>query len=1253
MTRKRPIPIRSLFSAALLLCATMLSAQNVFINELHYDNDGGDSGEGVEVAGPAGTDLTGWTIVPYNGTGGITYAPTGVLNGVIPDLGGGFGVIWVPIAGLQNGAPDGIALVNALSVAVQFLSYEGTFLATNGPANGMMSTDIGVSESGTSTVGHSLQLTGSGSTYGDFTWAGSAANTNGAFNNGQTFVTGGCGITAGSETTLCNAFTAGIDTYDLSIPYTGVQAGTTVVNNSGSGSVGGDDPALVSNGTIVISGISETDNYSVTFTAACTTLVVSGSAPVCAPAATVVINEILADPDAVLGDANGDGTVSTSQDEFVEIVNNGGTDLDVSGWSITDGFGVRHVFPAATSITAGCAIVVFAGGTPTGLFGGALVQTASTGSLGLNNGGDVVSLLDGTNAVIATYTYGAEGGNNTSLTRSPDITGGTPLVAHNTAPGSGGALQSPGTQVDGSSFSGCAAPSCTIVFGPESATCTTVSPGPGDTYSVSIPYIGSQAGITVINTSGSGTVGGDDPAVVANGTIVVSGIDEANAYSIALSGACSAVTASGPAPDCNTTFTDLVINEVDYDQDGTDAAEFIEIKNTGIGAVDLAGVKVQLINGSNSSVYATFILPSFSLAAGDYFVICGTGSSVPNCDHQVSPATNLIQNGAPDGVALLSPADVLLDAVTYEGDIVGYTEGSGVGLEDNPNSIPAYDNLSISRFPDGADTDVNNVDFSARCISPGESNSSSTTFCVCAPAAASVSTTCIDDFSFSVTVNVTDMGSSSLLVITDNLYGYFAIALGTGPQVLGPFANNDIATITLNHETSTLCDVSISGITDDCTPPPPCVDNQMSLEISTDMYPDEITWEIVPAGGGLPVCNGGPYFNQFAMQIEACCLTNGCYSLSFFDSFGDGIDAPGGYVLKDANGKRILISDGTYSSIGSAASPFCVPIGAVQLTQINCDREDFLITENVECSEDPTVSAQWGQGVQTDDGYQFWFFDADGGYNRRILRTHANSGGLGPADALRAARLKLSSMVTLPLPLDQLLNVRVRPLVNGVYGEFGPACRFRVLAAPLACPTTKLVDYMGNPNFSCGVTRAFGGSDKISANPIAGADLYRFRFVNAGEGYNRVITSLNATRVLNWGTLPLVDGVTYDVTVQVSFDNGTTWCPEGDICTVSIANPPAVAQRSMEVDSGTATLWPNPNDGEQVMLSIDEVPATLTTIQVDIFDLYGKKVVARTIATQGTRFNGMLTLNGDLASGLYLVNITLGDLTITERLMVR
>ncbi len=127
----------------------------------------------------------------YNGTGGATYGTTTTFSETITDLGSGYGVVVVnyPSNGLQNGSPDGMALVDDSNTVIQFLSYEGAFAATGGPANGLTSTDIGVSEDGTGAAGDSLQLTGTGTIYEDFTWAADAASTFGAANTGQTFGT--------------------------------------------------------------------------------------------------------------------------------------------------------------------------------------------------------------------------------------------------------------------------------------------------------------------------------------------------------------------------------------------------------------------------------------------------------------------------------------------------------------------------------------------------------------------------------------------------------------------------------------------------------------------------------------------------------------------------------------------------------------------------------------------------------------------------------------------------------------------------------------------------------------------------------------------------------------------------------------------------------------------------------------------------------------------------------------------------------
>jgi len=193
----------------------------VWINEIHYDNDGTDAGEGFEVAGPTGTDLSGWTVVGYNGNGGVVY-DTEALSGTLPATMGGYGVLSFTMAGMQNGSPDGLALVNGSGTVVQFLSYEGVIVATDGPAVGTTSQDIGVAEASTATVGHTLQLGGTGSTYADFSWQGSSAGTFGAVNTGQTLGSGAVAPVADfSGTPVTGTYPLNVTFTDLSTDATG------------------------------------------------------------------------------------------------------------------------------------------------------------------------------------------------------------------------------------------------------------------------------------------------------------------------------------------------------------------------------------------------------------------------------------------------------------------------------------------------------------------------------------------------------------------------------------------------------------------------------------------------------------------------------------------------------------------------------------------------------------------------------------------------------------------------------------------------------------------------------------------------------------------------------------------------------------------------------------------------------------------------------------------------------------------------
>ncbi len=190
-----------------------------------------------------------------------------------------------------------------------------------------------------------------------------------------------------------------------------------------------------------------------------------------------------------------------------------------------------------------------------------------------------------------------------------------------------------------------------------------------------------------------------------------------------LEGDCDLIFGAPAVSPCSLPACTPVINEIDYDNPGTDDREFVELYNPCDAPINLGDYQIVFINGSNGSPYVTQTLPSVMLMPGDFFVICGSMANVPNCDFQISPATNLIQNGDPDAVALLFNGSIA-DAVSYEGSVPGYTEGSGSGLIDF-----AAPGLGIGRFPDGADTDQNNVDFSQQCVTPGEANSGVDEFC--------------------------------------------------------------------------------------------------------------------------------------------------------------------------------------------------------------------------------------------------------------------------------------------------------------------------------------------------------------------------------------------------------------------------------------------------------------------------------------------------------------------------------------------
>ena len=543
---------------------------------------------------------------------------------------------------------------------------------------------------------------------------------------------------------------------------------------------------------------------------------------------TWIINEIHADPDPSLGDANGDGTVSTSQDEFVEIVNNSGSTADISGWTVSDAIGVKHTFPSGTIVADQCAVLLFSGGTPTGSFGGAVVQTAVS-ALSLNNGPETVTLHDGS-AIRATVSYGSEGGDNQSLTRDPDLSGA--FVKHSLASGSSGSLFSPGTQLDGTPFSGCsapadAAPTVTATTPADGASSVAVDSTITVQFSESVQVTGSWFDISCDSSSHSMAVSGSGSSrtltpspIFAPGescvvTILASGVSDSDSNDPPDTMAADYVfsfTTAVSAP------THILINEADSDTPGSDTAEFIELYDGGSGNTNLTGLVVVLFNGGTDTSYNAFDLDGYSTNGSGYFLLGNT--AVSGVDLTLS--NGALQNG-PDAIALYvgNAADFpngtavtttnLLDAIVYgstpDPELIALLNGGQLQVDENGGSGGSA-NDSNQRCPNGSGGQRNTVSYGHGIPTPKAAN-----VCTVADDAPTVTATSPTDGASDIAIdtNLTITFSESV-VVTGSWFtmscassgNHNASVSGSGSsRTLNPsanFAEGESCTVTINKD---------------------------------------------------------------------------------------------------------------------------------------------------------------------------------------------------------------------------------------------------------------------------------------------------------------------------------------------------------------------------------------------------------------------------------------------------------------------
>lgn len=332
-------------------------AQNAWINEFHYDDAGTDDNEFIEVVieNAGSYNLADFTVTLYNGNGGGSYKSTTLDLFTVGNTEGNFTFYYYNYtqngSSIQNGSPDGFALdYQGTVISGQFLSYEGTFTATDGPANGLTSDDVGVSESGVP-EGQSLQLSGSGGFYSDFTWQDPATNTMGALNNGQAL--GTVTNTVVKFASSSGSVGEGDGTYNLAISIVNPDANNAtsvdVVLISG-------DPADVGNYTtqtvtfpagssddqILVINITDDSQIEGDEVVTFELQNVSGgnNASIGSPSQfdlTILDNDFASTPDIVINEImQNPNAVGDDVGEWYELYNAGDTDVDINGWIMKD-----------------------------------------------------------------------------------------------------------------------------------------------------------------------------------------------------------------------------------------------------------------------------------------------------------------------------------------------------------------------------------------------------------------------------------------------------------------------------------------------------------------------------------------------------------------------------------------------------------------------------------------------------------------------------------------------------------------------------------------------------------------------------------------------------------------------------------------------------------------------------------------------------------------------------------------------------
>jgi len=389
-------------------------------------------------------------------------------------------------------------------------------------------------------------------------------------------------------------------------------------------------------------------------------------------------------------------------------------------------------------------------------------------------------------------------------------------------------------------------------------------------------------------------------------------------------------------------FSQLWINEIDYDQPGGDHDEFLEIAGP---AGTYSNVSLQLINGSNGSIYDTIELGTVILSDQ----VNGYGF---HAEYIVG-----IQNGAPDGAQLKINGSIV-DAVAYEGSL---NDSDGNPMEEAGTDSASSDEQSISRA--GLDGSL----WAEVASTPGEINANQS---INADGNSSPYANAGSNQSVQPGDIVTLDGSESF--DSDGDITSYLWEQSSGPDVTLSTDDTVVATFTFPDATETTELVFELTVTDD-----EGASNTDEITVSYVSYDELTIAEARDAGAGVEIMISGvvtsPNFQSSGSEYTIQDATAGLvlYGSGITDlnlALGDEVIVSG--VTDEYNGKfEIIISSASdVQVLGAGTLPEPQIITVADLFSNGELYESELITiENV-TTEDEWPSDGWSDNLIISDG---------------------------------------------------------------------------------------------------------------------------------------------------------------------------------------------------------------------------------------------------------------------------------------------